>query len=180
VITEAVRRKRSLRIGYSRHDGTRSTREIEPLGLVARRGRWYVPARDRLRGELRTFRADRIADAEIGEPVAPPDPGFDPVEHVLKMLARLPWGWEIEVLLDAPVEEIAARIPATLGELTQDRTGARLRLRADSLEWAAGMIAGLGAEFEVVRPEELREHLAGLATRLEAAAQPRTPNRRAP
>jgi predicted DNA-binding transcriptional regulator YafY len=180
VITEAVRRKRSLRIGYSRHDGTRSTREIEPLGLVARRGRWYVPARDRLRGELRTFRADRIADAEIGEPVAPPEPGFDPVEHVLKMLARLPWGWEIEVLLDAPVEEIAARIPATLGELTQDGSGARLRLRADSLEWAAGMIAGLGADFEVVRPGELRQHLAGLATRLEAAAQPRMRNRRAP
>ena len=180
LITEAVRRKRSLHIGYSRHDGTRTTREIEPLGLVARRGRWYVPARDRLRGELRTFRADRIADAEIGEPVAPPDPGFDPVEHVLRMLARLPWGWEIEVVLDAPAEEIAARIPATLGELTADGSGARLRLRADSLEWAAGMIAGLGADFEVVRPEELREHLAGLAVRLDAAAQPRTRKRRAP
>jgi predicted DNA-binding transcriptional regulator YafY len=180
VITEAVRRKRSLLIGYARHDGTRTTREIEPLGLVARRGRWYVPARDRLRGELRTFRADRIADAEIGEPVQPPDPGFDPVDHVLRMLARLPWGWQIEVLLDAPAEEIAARVPATLGELTPVGSATRLQLRADSLEWAAGMIAGLGADFEVVGPDELRDHLAGLATRLEAAAQPRIRNRRAP
>ena len=45
-----------------------STRVIEPLGLVARRGRWYVPAHDRASGELRTFRADRIGRAAIGEP----------------------------------------------------------------------------------------------------------------
>ena len=171
VLTEAVRRRRSLRIGYARRDGTRSTREIEPLGLVARRGRWYVPARDRRSGELRTFRADRIAAAEIGEPAAPPEPGFDPVEHVVRMLARLPWGWEVEVRLDAPVEEIAARIPATLAELTPEGRGTRLELRADSLEWAAGVLAGLGADFEVVRPDELRGHLAQLATRLLAGAR---------
>ena len=171
VITEAVRRRRSLRIGYARHDGTRSTREIEPLGLVARRGRWYVPARDRRSGELRTFRADRIGAAEIGEPAAPPETGFDPVDHVVRMLARLPWGWEVEVRLDAPVEEIAARIPATLAELTPDEDGTRLELRADSLEWAAGVLAGLGADFEVLRPDELREHLAALAARLLAGAR---------
>ena len=180
VITEAVRRRRSLRIGYARHDGRQSIREIEPLGLVARRGRWYVPARDRASAELRTFRADRIAGAEIGEPVAPPDPGFDPVDHVVRMLARLPWGWEVEVRLDAPVEEIAARIPATLADLTPDGSGTRLELRADSLEWAAGVIAGLGADFEIVRPGELREHVARLAARLEGAAQPGSRKRRAP
>jgi predicted DNA-binding transcriptional regulator YafY len=180
VISEAVRRKRSLRIGYTRGDGTQSTREIEPLGLVARRGRWYVPARNPGDPEPRTFRADRIAHAEIGDPVAPPEPGFDPVDHVVRMLARVPWGWPVEVLLDAPLEELAARIPATMGELSAEGARTRLRLQADSLEWAAGMLAGLGAEFEVVRPDELREQLAQLAARLGAAAQPRTPKRRAP
>ncbi|HEY7017822.1 MAG TPA: YafY family protein [Gaiellaceae bacterium] len=170
VITEAVRRRRSLRIAYERHDGRRSTREIEPLGLVARRGRWYVPARSGESGELRTFRADRIGHAAIGEPVAPPDPGFDPVAHVVRMLASLPWGWEVEILLDAPLAEISARIPATLAELEADGDGTRMKLRADSLEWAAGLVAGLGADFEVVRPDELREHLAQLAARLSAAA----------
>ncbi|MFL5921917.1 MAG: helix-turn-helix transcriptional regulator [Gaiellaceae bacterium] len=180
VITEAVRRRRSLRIGYTRGDGTQSTREIEPLGLVARRGRWYVPARNPGSTEVRTFRADRIAGAAIGDPVEPPDPGFDPVDHVVRMLARLPWGWEVEVRLDAPLDEIAARVPATLAELTADGTGTRLALRADSLEWAAGFIAGLGADFEVVRPDELREHLAQLAARLFAGSQPASRSRRAP
>ena len=170
VIAEAVRRRRSLRIGYERRDGTWRSREIDPLGIVARRGRWYVPARDRGSESLRTFRADRITSATIGAPAEPPEPGFDPVAHVVQMLARLPYAWAIEVQVDAPVEEIAARIPATLAELRAEGGGTRLEMRADSLAWVAGVLAGMGAEFHVIRPGELRDHLGQLATRLSSAA----------
>jgi predicted DNA-binding transcriptional regulator YafY len=171
LIAEAVRRRRSLQVDYARGDGRASTRVIEPLGLVARRGRWYVPARDRRSSELRTFRADRITRAAIGEPAAPPEPGFDPVAHVVQMFARLPWAWEIEVRLDAPTDEIAARVPATLAELSADGSGTRLEMRADSLDWVAGMLAGLGADFRVIRPDELRERLAALAARLAVSSE---------
>jgi predicted DNA-binding transcriptional regulator YafY len=170
LIAEAVRRRRSLEIGYVGRDGERSTREIEPLGLVARRARWYVPARDRRSNELRTFRADRIVKAAIGGPAAPPDPGFDPQSHVVQMLARVPAAWEIEVRLDGPIHEIAARLPATLAELSADGNGTRLEMHADSLEWAAGVLAGLRANFRIVRPEELREHVGQIASRLAASA----------
>jgi predicted DNA-binding transcriptional regulator YafY len=166
VIAEAVRRRRSLQIGYARRDGKSSTREIEPLGLVARRGRWYVPARDRRTNQVRTFRADRIARATIGDPAAPPEPDFDPAAHVVRMLARLPRAWEIVVELDAPVSEIAGRVPATLAELTPAGSGTRLQMRGDSLDWVAGVLAGLGADFRIIRPEELREQVADLASRL--------------
>jgi predicted DNA-binding transcriptional regulator YafY len=172
LIAEAVRRHRSLRIGYERGDGTWSSREIDPLGLVARRGRWYVPARDHASHELRTFRADRITSAALGPAAQPPEPGFDPVVHVVQMLARLPWGWQIEVRLDAPIEEIAVHIPPTLAQLTPDGDGTRLEMSADSLTWAAGVLAGLGADFHVVRPAELRDELARLSTRLSSAASP--------
>jgi predicted DNA-binding transcriptional regulator YafY len=171
LIAEAVRRRRSLEVDYTRRDGTPSTRELDPLGLVARRGRWYVPARDRGSGELRTFRADRITRAAIGGPAEPPEPGFDPAAHVVEMLARLPWAWEIEVRLDAPVSEIAARVPATLAELEADDSGTRLKMRADSLDWVAGVLAGLGADFRVIRPDELREHLERLASRLRSSTR---------
>jgi predicted DNA-binding transcriptional regulator YafY len=179
VIAEAVRRRRSLRIGYTRRDGKRSTREIEPLGLVARRGRWYVPARDRRSSEVRTFRADRIARATIGEPAEPPEPDFDPAGHVVQMLARLPRAWEVEVALDAPVSEIVARVPATVAELTPAGSGTRLEMRADSLEWVAGVLAGLGAEFHVIRPDELREHVAELGSRLVVSSRTAPPAPRA-
>lgn len=169
VVAEAVRRRRTLEIGYARRDGKRSTREIEPLGLVARRGRWYVPARDRASDELRTFRADRIVHASIGEPAAPADPGFDASAHVVQMLARVPATWEIEVHLDAPLHEIATRLPQTVAELSAEGSGTRLEMRADSLDWAAGVLAGLRADFYVIRPEELKEHLVQLAARLARA-----------
>jgi predicted DNA-binding transcriptional regulator YafY len=173
VIAEAVRRRRSLRIAYTRRDRTHSTREIEPLGLVARRGRWYVPARDRSSDELRTFRADRIGHATVGDPAAPPEPGFDPSAHVVEMLARVPLAWEVEVLVDAPLSVLAARVPATLAVLTGEGAGTRLELQADSLEWVAGVLAGLGADFRVIRPDELRAHLARLAARLDSSSRAR-------
>jgi predicted DNA-binding transcriptional regulator YafY len=170
VIAEAVRRRRSLEIDYVRADGRASRRVIEPLGLVSRRGRWYVPAQDRRSGELRTFRADRIGRAAIGEPAAPPEEGFDPAGHVIRMLARLPYEWRVEVVLEAPLEEIRRRVPPTLGELTEEGEGTRLELGADSLDWAAGFLAGLGAEFRVVRPTELGAQLRELGARLARAA----------
>ena len=94
------------------------------------------------------------------------------MQHVVQMLARLPWGWQIEVRLDAPVEEIAARIPATFAQLTADGSGTRLEMSADSLTWAAGVLAGLGADFHVVRPDELRDELTRLSARLSSAASP--------
>jgi predicted DNA-binding transcriptional regulator YafY len=170
VVAEAVRRRRSLEIDYVRADGRASHRVIEPLGLVSRRGRWYVPAQDRASGELRTFRADRIGRAEIGDPAAPREPSFDPAAHVIRMLARLPYEWRVEVLVDAPLEEIRRRVPPTFGELTEGEEGTRLELGADSLEWAAGFLAGLGAEFRVIRPDELRRQLSELGARLARAA----------
>ena len=171
VIAEAVRRRRSLEIRYVRRDGTPSTRVIEPLGLVARRGRWYVPARDRASSELRTFRADRIGRAIIGEPAAPPEPGFDPAAHVVRMFARFPWEWRIVVHFDAPLEDISKRVPATIAELSAEGDGTRLEMGADSLEWASGLLAGIGADFRIIRPDELRRHLAELGRRLARASR---------
>ena len=37
-------------------------RTVEPWGLAARRGHWYLVGRDRGRDAMRTFRADRLGD----------------------------------------------------------------------------------------------------------------------
>lgn len=169
-IAEAVRRGRSLAIDYVRRDGEQSTRTIDPYGLVARRGRWYVPAHDHRSGELRTFRADRIAQAALGAPAQPPDPAFDANEHVERMLARVPARWQVEVLLQAPIADVRARLPPTLGELADEGGSTRLRMGADSLEWAASVLATLNTDLRVIGPQELREQLAGLGTRLLSSA----------
>jgi predicted DNA-binding transcriptional regulator YafY len=170
-IAEAVRRRRSLVIDYVRGDGTESGgRQIEPLGLVARQGRWYVPARDRARGELRTFRADRIRAAALGDGAAPPDPGFDPLTYVVDMLKRLPRAWEIEVLVHGSVADIETRIPSTVVELHARGDRTQLSMKTDSLQYAATLLVGLDCDFDVLEPPALREELARLSSRLAAAA----------
>jgi hypothetical protein len=85
-------------------------------------------------------------------------------------LARVPWGWEVEVVLDLPVEDALRRVPATLAELADEDGATVLRMRADSLDWAATVLAGLGCAFTIRGPEELRASVRALGERLASSA----------
>ncbi len=171
LLADAIRRRRRLRSGYRSYTGERSRRELSPYGLVVHAGRWYLAAHDHDRDDLRTFRVDRMTGAEIAaEAALPPPEGFDAVAHVSLSLARVPWTWEVEVLLAIPVDQAAARLPPTLAELAQEGEQTLLRMRVSSLEWMAGVLAGLGCDFAVRTPDELRAAVRGLADRLAACA----------
>jgi predicted DNA-binding transcriptional regulator YafY len=171
LLADAIRRRRRVRTTYHSFAGAESRREVSPYGLVVHSGRWYLAAHDHLRDDLRTFRVDRMRrTAAVDEPaVAQPD-GFDAVAHVSRSLARVPWTWEVDVLLALTVDQAAQRIPPTLGELFETHDGTLLRMRVDSLDWMAGVLAGLGAPFTIQRPEELRASVVALADRLRASA----------
>ena len=62
-LRRAVWDDRRVKIAYRDRNGARTTRSIDPLGLVAKSGVWYLIGRDG--AEYRTFRADRIAQAEL-------------------------------------------------------------------------------------------------------------------
>jgi predicted DNA-binding transcriptional regulator YafY len=170
LVAEAVRRRRRLAVTYRDFHGVESQRELSPYGLVPRGGSWYLAAFDHLRGELRTFRADRIEQAVVAGPATAPPEGFEPAAHVERSLARVPWPWEVVVLLDLPLALASERVPPTLAELSEEGGGTLLRLRAASLDWAASFLAGLGCTFEIRRPAELRAAVTALAERLAASA----------
>ena len=171
LLADAIRRRRRLQIAYTAFSGERTRRELSPLGLVVHSGRWYLAAHDHTRDDLRTFRVDRIRSTTLAaaDAVEPPD-GFDAVAHVSTSLARTPWRWEIEVLLDLPPEVAAARLPATLAEVVEADGGTLLRMRAGSLDWTASVLAGLGCSFTIRRPDELRASVRALSERLAASA----------
>ena len=134
-------------------------------------GRWYLAAYDHGREDLRTFRVDRATAVTVSRETArPPDEGFDAVAHVSLSLARVPWTWEVEVLLDLPLEEAAERLPPTLAELAPAGDRTLLRMRVNTLDWMAGVLAGLDCEFEIRSPAELGASVRALADRLAACA----------
>jgi predicted DNA-binding transcriptional regulator YafY len=169
MLADAIRRGRRLRATYRTFSGEESERELSPHGLVVHSGRWYLAAHDHTRDEPRTFRVDRMWRTALAEGAfVPPPEGFDAVAHVTHSLASVPWKWEVEVLLDLPVDEAAQRIPATLAELADDPEGTLLRMRVSSLDWMATVLAGLGCSFTIRRPDELRASVRALAERLGA------------
>ena len=173
LLADAIRRRRRLRISYRSFGGDESERELSPHGLVVHSGRWYLAAYDHLREDLRTFRVDRMSATDLadGACAAPPD-GFDAVAHVTTSLAGVPWKWEVEVLLDLPVDQAARRLPATLAEIVDDPDGTLLRMRVESLDWMATVLAGLGCGVTIRRPDELRASVGALSERLAAYARP--------
>ena len=171
LVADAIRRRRRLRMAYRSYSGEESERELSPLGLVVHSGRWYLAAYDHGREDLRTFRVDRMRRSEVvDEPAEAAPDGFDAVGYVTTSLARTPWPWEAEILLDLPLDEAARRVPATLAELVEEDGGTLLRIRVASLDWAATVLAGLGCGFTIRRPDELRESVRALADRLARSA----------
>jgi predicted DNA-binding transcriptional regulator YafY len=172
LLADAIRRRRRVRTTYRSFSGVTSARELSPHGLVVHAGRWYLAAYDHGRDDARTFRVDRMSRAEIADEaaVAPPE-GFDAVAHVSGSLARVPWTWEVEVMLHAPLARATERIPPTLAELVETDGGTLLRMRVESLDWMASLLAGLDVDFTIRRPDELRASVGELAGRLLAARE---------
>lgn len=167
---EAIRHGRRVLLAYRSWRGAASRRPFDPYGLVLHAGRWYVTGLDHTCGEPRSLRLDRIgAVAPTGDTFVAPA-GFDPVAQVTESLANVPYAHRVEVLLRVGLAEARRRVPPTVARLTEVDGGVLLRARAERLDGMAQMLAGLGWDFEIRQPDELRDAVAELARRLHRLA----------
>jgi predicted DNA-binding transcriptional regulator YafY len=167
-LAAACRDAERLRFAYRTHGGGESRRDVEPYRLIAWGRRWYLLAWDVERGDWRTFRADRITPRiPTGPRFAPrPLPADDVTAYVSGRVSAAAWRFRARVVVHAPAQEIAARINAAVGHVEARDTGSCvLHTGADSLESLAVHLGLLGADFEVVDPPELVDHLTLLAQR---------------
>jgi predicted DNA-binding transcriptional regulator YafY len=180
-IADAVRHHRPISIRYTAGDGRRSERTLHPYGLVCHSGRWYVTGTDPGIGEDRTFRLDRIADTRTLPGSFEPPAGFDPARHVLSGLASTPYRHEVTLSIHAAIEQIRARLPASVavvaelpaagGGKPEAERWFRVELQAERLDWLPPLLAELDRPFVVERPAELRDLITALASRLAASAR---------
>jgi predicted DNA-binding transcriptional regulator YafY len=172
LLADAIRGRRRVHTDYRSFAGDASQRELSPWSLVVHARCWYLVAYDHLRDDLRTFRVDRMWRPTLAEAASVTPPAdFDAVAHLTRSLAAVPGRWYVEVLLDLPVDEAARRIPPTLAELVDEGAGTLVRMRANSLDWVATVLAGLGSGFTIRKPDELRASVRALAQRLDGEAR---------
>ena len=171
-VAQACRDAERLEFGYAAADGARTVRLAEPFRLVPLGRRWYLVAYDLHRHDWRSFRLDRLADPRrTGARFRPRElPAGDAAEFVRSRLRNLPRPHDVEVLVEAPVEDVRARLGrwAQVEEAGDGRC--RLRMSTDSLDWAAFAVGAVGAECTVVSPPELRELLRAWGERFVRAA----------
>lgn len=162
---------RGVAFAYRSSQQIETSRTVDPYGVVFHAGRWYLVGHDHVRGELRTFRVDRIRDvSETGERFVKPE-GFDAVEHLVQSLAAVPYRWTVEVVLHVDLDRARELVPATVGTIEPHADGTLLRIGADTPAWAAHHLVSLGVAFTVLRPDELRDALRDLAAKVAAAAE---------
>lgn len=166
----AVRDTRPVRISYRSWRGEVSVRRVDPYGVVFHSARWYLTGLDHRSGQQRTFRLDRIAAVEPVDDRFTPPTGLDPVADVVRALAEVPYTWSVEVLLETDTAAARARIPATVGRLTERPDGVLLETRAENLAGMARLLAGLDWPLTVLTPNELRTELARHAAALASYA----------
>jgi len=169
----ACRDTERLRFGYSDAAGLRTDRAVEPWRLVALGRRWYLVAYDLDRQDWRSFRLDRLSGpsatgARFGPRRLPADDAGEFVRT--RVRGRLPTPYRVEAVIQAPADEVRRRIGRWASVESTGETECRVRMEADVLDWPATGLAMTGAEFTVLEPPELRDHLRDLARRFTAAA----------
>ena len=168
VIATACRDHERLRFGYRSHEGKASRRLVEPHRLVHTGRRWYLVAWDANAEDWRTFRVDRIeARLATDRRFVPRDPPADDIAaYVARAVSSARDRYQARVVLRAPLEEVADRVPHAAGTLEAiDVNSCLLRTGSDWLGGLAVYVADIGVDFEVLDPPEFVDQVRRLADR---------------
>jgi predicted DNA-binding transcriptional regulator YafY len=176
-VADAVWRHERVRVTYHRWRApTEVERTLDPYGLVLKGGRWYVVARGD-GGRVGTYRVSQLREVRpVGERFVRPD-DFDLAAHWAAYLADFTTRrhrWHATVRLSARgrarlnhvMEPAVVRaVDASAGSPDAD-DWVEATLPIESLTHAHDAMLRLGAEVEVLAPDELRAMLARTAADL--------------
>ena len=174
VLFDACAAGRRLRLTYRRGPwaGDSADREmaVDPWAVVLRHSRWYLLCWSHPVDARRVLRIDRIVTASQSPETFIPPAGLDALAVLEEHLAQ-GWTYDVDVLIDATVTEVARWLPRSLGALSPFDDGRRAQLRATTADpaWYVGRLAVLPYAFHVNGSAELRQAASDLGRRLLAA-----------
>ncbi|MFW6052133.1 MAG: helix-turn-helix transcriptional regulator [Myxococcota bacterium] len=175
----ACRGEEQVRFRYEDGKGRTTDRTVEPHGLVHTGARWYLLAWDLGRADWRTFRVDRITADGVARGrrfTRREVPGGDVAAYVSRAISIDPYALRAQIVLHAPLAELAPRIPPTVGRLSSlDDDTCLFETGATSPSALALHIALLDVDFQVLEPPELLDAIARIEARLARARRAPAP-----
>jgi predicted DNA-binding transcriptional regulator YafY len=172
-LVQACASRLQIRLGYRSEAGTEWEMRVEPWAVVVRHGRWYLLCRVIPSGATRAFRIDRVRHIEVLHDTFDPPADLDPVAFLEEHLA-LGWEYDVELVIDAPVDVVGRCISRAMGRLeaveSSDGRTTRLLGSTSNPRWYAEQLSRLPAAYRVVQCPELRDAVRELGQRALAAA----------
>jgi predicted DNA-binding transcriptional regulator YafY len=159
-LRRAIREHRSVSMTYQSGQLPHPTqRGLDPYALVHRWGWWYVVGFCHVRGEVRTFRVDRIAELSLSDAAFNIPAEFDLRTHLQSEFANQPQV-KVKLKFETNATHLATFNRSYWESLEEQADGSMMAtFSAPSLEWAASSALAYGIAVEVVEPPELRHLL---------------------
>jgi predicted DNA-binding transcriptional regulator YafY len=168
-LVQACSNRRRVRVGYRSEAGSEWTAEVDPWAVVVRHGRWYLLCWSHGSAATRAYRVDRVRDVDVLDDAFTPPKDLDPVAMLESHLA-VGWEYEVDVVVSAPLDDVARWVRRTLGRLEPiDDDTTRVVGSTSNPIWYAEQLAVIPAPFRAVGGPELRHCLRILGERLTAA-----------
>lgn len=169
-LVNACSNHRRVRLEYRSEAGSEWVTDVDPWAVVVRHGRWYLLCRSLSADARRAYRIDRVRAVEVLDDTFTPPADLDAVA-VLEDHLAVGWEFDIEVIIDAPIDVAARCLPRTVGTVEQLADGTtRLTGSTSNPWWYAERLAAIPASYRIVRCPELRATARVLGQRLLAAA----------
>lgn len=140
--------------------------EVDPWAVVVRFGRWYLLGWSHAAADRRIYRIDRVLAVEVLDDGFDPPDDLDPYAALEQQMSQ-GWEHEVDVVIDAPPDEVAGWLPRSLGATAATEDGrTRLTGSTRNLAWYASELAELPVPFVVEGGAELREAVRDLGEAL--------------
>lgn len=168
-LTRAVRDEQRIRFVYHRPNHDSTLREADPYGLLFQNGRWYMSGYCHLRGEMRSFRLDRISKAQLLSHDFKRPNGFDVAAHFRQSLHAMALNHRVLLVLHTDLDTAANAVTfcADAQALFQPHPdGLLLDTQTDNFEWFASWLVQLHFRFTVLEPDGLKAALRERAAQL--------------
>jgi predicted DNA-binding transcriptional regulator YafY len=170
-LVQACSNRRRVRLGYRTEAGSEWVMQADPWAVVVRHGRWYLLCRSHSTDSLRAYRIDRVRAVEVLDETFSPPADLDPVAMLEEHLA-VGWEFDIEVVIDASLDTVAAYVPRALGRLESvDAATTRLVGSTSNPTWYAERLAAIPASHRIVQCPELRDAARLIGRRLLASSE---------
>ncbi|MEX1034179.1 MAG: YafY family protein [Cellvibrionaceae bacterium] len=171
LLTDAAQARQRVRFSYQSQQGEITQRELDPYGLIYRRGRWYVCGYCHLRKDLRTFRIDRLYNARMVEAIFDRPPEFDTADYLHQSIIKAPRQHPVSLVLHTDIATATEMMSGIEALLQQQENGLSLQTTTDSIPCFARWLAFLPFSFTIQEPVELKQALRNQAVGLLAIAE---------